>query len=108
MSKKQDLKQDLKQLEEEVSKVYYHITNGIISKPYTISNDVIHVADEQIDKIVAEETNALQARAEKLEAMVERLIGLGSTLIDATSVAVHPKECEEWFDATDEWYGAQQ
>ena len=52
--------------------------------------------------------DALCARAERAEQMVERLIGLGSTLIDATSVAVHPKECEEWFDATDEWYGAQQ
>jgi hypothetical protein len=97
MSKKQDLKQDLKQLEKEVSKVYYHITNGIISKPYTVSNDVIHVIEEQTNKLIAEETDALreriaelestndankklEARAERAEAMVEKLIEAGDAL----------------------------
>jgi len=62
---------------------------------------------DYLDELEAEDV-ALRARVEMLEQMVEKFIGLGSTLIDATSVAVHPKECEEWFDATDEWYGAQQ
>ena len=61
-----------------------------------------HIADARPTE------DAIRARVEMLEQMVEKFIGLGSTLIDATSVAVHPKECEEWFDATDEWYGAQQ
>ena len=61
-----------------------------------------------IEDALQERNAELESERDEARAMVEKFIGLGSTLIDATSVAVHPKECEEWFDATDEWYGAQQ
>jgi len=57
---------------------------------------------------MAEAILASREHAERAEQMVEKLVGLGSTLIDATSVALYPNECKEWFDAEDEWYGAQQ
>ena len=104
MSKKQDLKQYLKQLEKEVSKVYYHITNGIISKPYTISNEVIHVAEEQTNKFIAEETNALRARIAELERALDvdvdlTIAGLRAELSDAlTRIAELEAERKRLFE----------
>jgi hypothetical protein len=46
---------DYSQVMHEVSLVYDHITNGAISKPNTRHEDVIAVADDYVDELVAME-----------------------------------------------------
>jgi len=43
---------DIASLSDNVSHVYDHVTGGMVSKPNTVSRDVIAMADEYIAKVV--------------------------------------------------------
>lgn len=79
----QEWEKDLKDFEKiysEVSKVYCHITNGRISKPNTLSEQVIAVSDDLITEQIDKELEELKKQhREELEGLKKFIFDFGCT-----------------------------
>ena len=64
---------DYSNLMDRASKVYCHVTHGMISKLNTVAETVIQVADEKVQDIVNEETKELQSEINRLQTENDKL-----------------------------------